>query len=216
MIELLGPKRAVLLAALIIVNLLVAGAYFGVILPMKEEADSRLTSTKNEISRLQTEIQNIKAELQSLKEAMPRYEALEDKGFFLGQDRFFLSRALQDIKNRSQLRGFAFAIQDIREVPSNDAMAANRRLVASKITINQVSSLLDTAFFDFMNIIESYFPSHARIASFSVSKSGDVDSQALERIAKDPGASLVNASLTMDWLTMTDIPPPPAPETGVP
>lgn len=216
MIELLGLKRAILLAVLVVVNLLIVGAYFGMIMPMKEEADMHLMNTRNEISRLQTEIENIKAELRSLKETMPQYEALEAKGFFLNQDRFFLGRTLEELKNRSELRGFSFSISDIREVPNSEAATANRRLIASTIKIDQISSLLDMSFFNFMHIIETYFPAHARIDSFSVAKLTKIDDQTLARIAKQPGASLINASLTMDWLTMTEIPAPPAPATGVP
>lgn len=215
--ELLGFKRAVLLAALVVINLLIAGAYFGLIMPMKEEADMHLTSTRNEIARLQTEIENIKAELRTFKETLPQYEALEAKGFFLNQDRFFLGRTLEDIKNRSQLRGFSFAINDIQEVENSDAATAERQLISSRIKIDRVISLLDIGFFDFIDVIQTYFPSHVRIQSFSLSKLGKIDDQTLARVAKEPAASLINADLEMDWFTIT-APPPPAPAagTGVP
>lgn len=213
MMQLLGFKRAVLLGVLFGVNLLIIASLFLFIMPMKEEADMRLTSAKSEISRLQSGIQNIKAELQSLKETMPQYDALSAKGFFLNQDRFYVSRTLEEMKGRSQLFGFSFVIDNIRDVPSTDATAANRRLVASRIQIDKVSSLFDTGFFDFMNIIETSFPAHVRIQSFQLKKPMKINEDILKRVSAGP-TTLIDASITMDWLSMVEIPPLPVPSAG--
>lgn len=214
MIELLGFKRTVLLGVLALVNLVICAALFLMVMPMREEAETSLNTTRNEISRLQGDIQNIKTELQSLKDTMPQYDALAARGFFLNQDRFYVSRTLEEMKNLSQLSGFAFSIDDLREIKSTEADSAKKKLVASRIKIDKVMSLLDTGFFDFMNIIETAFPVHARIQSFEVRRAGVVDDAAIKRIAETPGMTLITASLTMDWLTMVDPPPPPVP--GVP
>lgn len=215
MIELLGFKRAVLLGVLLLVNAIIGAAFFFMIMPMKEEADRNLASTRSEISRLQNDIQNIKLEMQSLKDTMPQYDALAARGFFLDQDRFYVTRTLEEMKNLSQLSGFAFSIEDLREVKSPEAQKAKKRLIASRIKIDRVISLLDTGFFDFMNVIETSFPAHARIKSFDVKRTGEVNDSVIKRIAEVPGTSLVNASLVMDWLTMVD-PLPPPPKKGVP
>lgn len=208
MIELLGLKRAIILAALFAVNLVVAAAFFLLLMPMKDEADQNLTTIKSQIFQLQTDIQNIKMELQQIKETMPKYDALAGKGFFLDQDRFYISRTLEEVKSRSQLAGFSFAIDDIKEIKSADAAAAKRRLVASRIKIDRVISLLDVGFFDFMNVIESTFPAHVRIQSFQIRKQGSINEDALRRIASGDSSNLIQANLDMDWLTMTEIPSP--------
>lgn len=208
MIELLGLKRAITLGVLLAINLVVAAAFFLLLMPMKSDADQKLATITNEISDTQTKIQNIKIELQQIKETMPKYDALAGKGFFLNQDRFYISRTLEELKNRSQIGGFSFSIDDIKEIQSADAVAAKRRLVASRIKIDRVMSLLDVGFFDFMNVIESTFPSHVRIQSFAVRKQGLINEDALRRIASGEGSNLIQANLEMDWLTMTEMQPP--------
>ncbi len=215
MMELLGVKRAIILGSMVAINVLIVVLLFLLIMPMKDDTQARLDTAKSEISRLQTEIQNIKTEMQTLKETLPQYDALAGKGFFNAQDRFFISRTLEDLKNRSQLFGFSFTIQSLREIANADAATANRRVVASRIQFEKVSSLLDTGFFDFMDKIETTFPQHARIVSFDLKKDVQVSEDVLKRLATTP-VSLITGELVMDWITMTDIPPAPVPGVGGP
>lgn len=209
MIKLLGLKRAMLLGILLAINILLGVAFATWAMPAKAEAEADLNRVKGEISGLQGKINTIKEDLRVLQADLPRYEALLARGFVQPQDRFVIGRSLEEVKNRTSLMGFSFSVGDIVTVPSNDAKLAGKRLISSRISISKVASLLDAHFFDFIQLLETDYPPHARINKFDIKKQTTVNAQMLQGLGQAP-KSLIDANLEVDWLTLDEIPQTPA------
>lgn len=214
MIKLLGFKRALFLAIFLAINVAIAGLYVLVVEPMRSEADTALNAIKAENSTLQGNIQSVKAEMQTLRESMPKYEAFRTRGFYLPQDRFEVGRYLEDLKKNSGVTSFSFDIGNLVDIPSADAAAVQKRIIDSRLKIDQVSAPLDVPFFDLLQAIDETFPMHTRIQSFELRRMGKVDAAMLDSIRQGKG-SAISASVTFDWITMVDLPPATPPAGGM-
>ncbi|TAL35553.1 MAG: hypothetical protein EPN97_07210 [Alphaproteobacteria bacterium] len=200
--KLIGVKRTLILAILLAINLAVAAVFFLQVDPMREDSLRKLSTMNSQIAEQSQKIANIKADLETFKATLPKYELLEKKGFTLNQDRFRMSRDLDDVRMKSSLAGFSFTINDIRKIDNADALAAQMQLIDSRIKIENVVSLLDLNFYDFIDIMQWQFPAHVRVQSFDVMRKDPLNSVALGHIAKGEPVNLISATAFFDWLTI--------------
>ena len=210
MIKLLGFKRTLILGVMIAINALLGLIYLFWASPQTAMLNTQLMGLRSEISNLQTGIQNTKSDMQMLEQNLPTYDNLIRDGFMQEQDRFVMSRALEEIKTKSHVQGFSFSVGDIREIANADAQLAEKRLLHSRIQISNISSPLDINVYDMIRMIETTYPVHARINNFKISRSGDLNQENLGRMANEP-VSLVTSELTFDWFSLGTIP-----QAGVP
>lgn len=200
--KLIGVKRTLLLAILLAINLAIAAVFFLQIYPMRDEAQSKLNAVNSEISEQSGKIASIKADLETFKKTLPDYQALEKKGFTLNQDRFRMSRDLDDVRKKAALAGFSFTINDVKKVDNPDALAAHMQLIDSRIKIDNVVSLLDLNVYDFVDMMGSDFPAHLRVQSLEIVRKDPLNYEALGHIAKKEPVNLISATAQFDWLTM--------------
>lgn len=200
--KLIGIKRLILLAILAGVNAAIAAAYFLWIGPMLTDAQNSLSAVSGEISQLQGKIQNTKSELADYKENLPKYEALKARGFMSGQDRFQISRDLDAVRQSAELGGFSFNISDLRTISSDDATAAQLKVLNSRITLDQVGSMLDKNFYDFAERMGTNFPAHVRLQRMEIKRSLPLNTPTMRRIQQLENVPLLTASTIFDWMTV--------------
>ncbi len=200
--KLIGVKRALILAILFAINLAIAAVFFLQLSPMRDDAQQKLDGINDEIGQTSQKIASIKADLDTFNKTLPQFQALEKKGFTLNQDRFRMSRDLDDVRKRAQLAGFSFTISDIKKVDNPDASAAQMQLIDSRIKIENVVSLLDVNFYDFVDLMQSDFPAHLRVQSFEISRRDALNEAALAHIARKEPVNLISATAQFDWLTV--------------
>ena len=200
--KLIGVKRTLILAILLAINLAIAAVFFLQISPMRDEAQAKLSAVDSEISEQSQKISNIKADLDTFNRTLPDFKALEAKGFTLNQDRFRMSRDLDDVRKKAQLAGFSFTINDIKKIDEPDALAAHMQLIDSRIRIENVVSLLDLNIYDFVDKMTTDFPAHLRVQSFDIQRKDPLNGTALEHIAKHEPVNLLSATAQFDWLTV--------------
>lgn len=215
MIKLLGFKRTLILGIMLGINAILGLVYVLWASPQTEGLNSRLMGLRSEISNLQTGIQTTKSDMQMLEENLPTYDVLIKNGFMQEQDRFVMSRALENIKEKSHVQGFSFSVGDIREIANADAQLAGKRLLHSRIVVSRISSPLDVNVYDMMRLIEADYPTHARIHAFKIRQESSVTQENLSKMAVEP-VSLVNAEVTFDWFSLSDIPQDANAPLGVP
>ena len=213
MIKLLGFRRTLILGIMLAINVLFGLVYMFWASPQTSMLNSQLMGLRSEISNLQTGIQNTKTDMQMLEENLPTYDKLIKDGFMQEQDRFVMSRALEDIKAKSHIQGFSFSVGDIREIANTDAQLAGKRLLHSRVSINSISSPLDINVYDMIRLIENEYPVHSRINSFKISRTGALDQEVINRMAGEP-VSMIMSELVFDWFSLSDIPQTTPP--GVP
>lgn len=209
--KLIGIKRLILLAILAGINAAIAAAYFLWIGPMLGDAQNSLNAISGEISQLQGKIQNTKSEMADYKENLPRYEQLKARGFMSGQDRFQISRDLDAVRKASELGGFSFNISDLRTVASDDATAAQLKVLNSRIKLDQVGSMIDKNFYDFAERMGTTFPAHVRLQKMEVKRSLPLNTPTMRRIQQLENVPLLTASTEFDWVTVVPAAPPADP-----
>lgn len=200
--KLIGVKRALLLAILLAINLAIAAVFFLQIGPMRDDAQHNLDLVNGQISEQSQKIANIKADLATFNKTLPDYQALQKKGFTLDQDRFRMSRDLDDVRQNAQLAGFSFTINDVKKIDNPDAQAANMQLIDSRIKIENVVSLLDLNFYDFVDAMQTDFPAHVRVQSFQIQRKDPLNGDTLLHIARKEPVNLISATAEFDWLTV--------------
>jgi hypothetical protein len=200
--KLIGIKRIIILAILIALNSAIAAAYFLWIEPMRGEAQVKLNATKSEISKLQGKIQNTKVELREYETNLPKYKELEARGFMSSQDRFQITRDLEAVRARAALAGFGFQIADLQTVNNDAAREANMKVLNSRISVDNIGTLLDIDFYEFIDLMLREFPSHVRLQSFAISRKQALNAPTLNKIATEKGnVPLVSSKAVFDWLT---------------
>ena len=138
MIKLLGFKRTLILGVMIAINALLGLIYLFWASPQTAMLNTQLMGLRSEISNLQTGIQNTKSDMQMLEQNLPTYDNLIRDGFMQEQDRFVMSRALEEIKTKSHVQGFSFSVGDIREIANADAQLAEKSLMHTRIQIRNI------------------------------------------------------------------------------
>ncbi len=127
-----------------------------------------------------------------------------------------MSRDLDAIRLAAGLRGFSYNINDIQTVKNADADAASMKLINSRILINNVGLLLDSDFYTFFDLMNDRFPSHLRMHSFMVSRTGPLTEQVLNGLSGPNALPVVVAEASYDWMTLVPLPPvdPNNPQAG--
>ena len=210
--KLIGLKRAIILAVLLLINVLIAAVYFLQVMPMAEESERKLNEVNGQIASTSQIISSIKADLETFKVTLPQYRELEAKGFTLPQDRFRMSRDLDTVRLKAELAGFKFTINDIKRVENADVDATSTmQLIYRRIKVDNVESLLDTNFFAFIDAMQRDFPAHTRFQSMQIRRKDPLNGVALAKIQKREKVDLIIAEAQFDWLTVV---PKATDETG--
>jgi hypothetical protein len=200
--KLIGLKRAIILAVLLAINVAIAAVYFLQVMPMAEESQRKLDEVSGQIASTGQKISSIKADLETFKVTLPQYKELERKGFMLPQDRFRMSRDLDTVRLKAELAGFKFTITDIKRVENPDIDPTSMQLVYRRIRVDNVESLLDINFFNFIDAMQTDFPAHTRFQSFQIRRKDPLNGAALVKIQKREKVDLITAEAQFDWLTV--------------
>jgi len=201
MIKLIGLKRALLLGAILSINLLIAAFYLLGVMPLRDDADASLTAVNGRISKTSSDIQNVKTVLANYTRDYAQYQALGSRGFFDPQDRFQAGHTLDALRTRANLLGYAYKLDSIKTIPNTDADAGNLSLIDTRITLEKISSTLDTNMYALIDSFATDFPQQARIANFSLKRIRDPDEASLKNIAKS-SVAFVEGAMAVDWLTV--------------
>lgn len=201
-VKLLGRQRAILLGILLGINVLVVLLWFFALDPMREEAQTQLNAEEAKVRDLRNKIANTKQEVAYVKENLPAYQGLQDRGFFLDQDRFMIGRLLEDMRKKTELESFSFNIDDLTEIPNADAETAKQRLVKSHITIQKVASVFDSNIYAFLQDIAAVFPETTRIQKFDMKRVKEVNETSLNEIVEGKPVTFIDAGIEFDWITM--------------
>ncbi len=206
MIKLVGFKRMIFFVCMLTLNLAVVGAYFFWIGPMLDEMNGQRDAVNAQITDLRGKIANIKQDKAFVEENLPKYDELKDKGFFQNQDRFTISRIMEDLRVKAGISSFSFSVADVAEIPNTDASAINYKLINSHIKVDKIVSPLDANIYVLAQEMANVFPDYARIQNMNITRSAEVTEATLRDIASGKPVNFVNADLEFDWITMVPKP----------
>lgn len=200
--KLIGGKRLAQLVVLGGINAVLLTVWLLLVMPLKDDSQTELSGIEAQISNLRTSILNIKDEMRFFQENQANYEAMKTSGFFMPQDRFVISRQLEDMRRVFRIIGFSYVIGDNEGVPNTDAQTSKSKLINSRIKFSNMNLYIDTDLYAFLNALNGFLPGYARINDIEIRRTNDFSNETLQKIMDKQPAGFLEATLTVDLLTM--------------
>lgn len=200
--RLIGSGRLAQLVALGGINAVFLAAWLLWAVPMREEAEIGLSTVQGEIAGLRGSILNVKDEMKFFRDNQATYESMKTSGFFDAQDRFEISRRLEEMRRVFRIIGFSYGIGDSETLPSVDAQTAKAKLVNSKVQFSNMNIYVDTDLYAFLSALGGYLPGYARIDQIEIKRSTPFSPEALQKIVNKEPAGLLDATLDVDLLAL--------------
>ncbi len=212
MIKLVGLRRIIIIACIIAMNLVAAGIYFFAVGPMLSEAQSQTQSTQGQISSLNAQIAGAKRAAAFMKANMPKYEQMQQDGFFLTHNRFMLENEINKLREAAGISSFSYNVAAATKVTNRDADSIHYELLGSRISVDHISSPLDANIYMLAQSISKVFPVDTRLQEMKIQRAAKVDSQTLKLLSDGKQVNFVNASVVFEWITL--VPNAPAKKNG--
>jgi len=206
MVKLIGLKRIILLAVLLVTNGALAAAFFLWIEPMRATADRDLNRVRGDISKLRIKISGIKEEMKTLKKHQKYYDGLFEIGFMTPQDPFFLKRKIAEISDKTRVAGYKYRANPVQVIEFPQANKAGYQLYNSRIELKDIKAYTDADIYHLMHLVNTSFPGQTRIQSVSLHLKNKIDEVVLKGLASKKGDNYpINAELSFDWQTLVPI-----------
>lgn len=202
MIAVLGIKRVIVLAVLVALNVVLAGAVYMYLQPENVAKDRELRGLRGQVSTLRGDIDRMQVEFEQLEEQKAEFELLAKDGFFKDQGR----RQAEDIFNEIQKKsGVTKAIASIAAgvlEDNEEAKKAEHKILKSPMEV-RLEAFDDVNIFHYLFLIEHYFPGHVTIDAVKLErKVPEVNETIYRAIATGANPSLVTAHVNLTWRTM--------------
>ena len=110
MIQILGFKRVITLAALLLVNIILAAAVYYFLIPQKDKTEAELRGVKGAIESRRSEIATMQTEYELIQEQKNLFGNLEQSKFFSAQDRVEARRMIESIQATSHILSAKYSI----------------------------------------------------------------------------------------------------------
>lgn len=201
MISVLGAKRLIFLLCLLIINVALAMFVYSYILPEAQVKKRTLNAVRGEVSALRSDIDRMQLDFDQLEEQKDEFEGLTADGFFKDQDRRQAEKILSEIQKSSGVSKARARIQAGMFEDSEEAKKARHRILKSVIEV-ELEAIDDINIFQYLFLLENYFPGHVTIQNVMLERSADVTGTVLRGIASGANPSLVKAKVSMVWSTM--------------
>ena len=218
MIQILGAKRVLTLAILVLANVILAAALYFVFIPQKIKTEQDLRVTKAAVASRRNEIQTMQTEYQQIEEQKSLFGDLEKAQFFSTQDRVEARRMIETIQGTSKVLSAKYAIGAAEVLENEQASAAGHVILHSPLNV-KIDALDDIDIYSFIYWMENAFPGHAAVTGLTLERKLDIDEVTLRQIGNSVPTVLVNASIDFDWSTMVpraNLPQQLGPQPGLP
>lgn len=201
MIAVLGFKRVIILAVLLVVNIVLAAAVYMYFVPEVTLKKRELKGLSGQVSTLRGDIDRMQVEFDQLKVQKTEFEELQSDGFFKNQDRRVAEKVLNQIQKTSGVSNAIASIQAGVIEENEEAKKAGYKILKSPVEI-RLEAVDDTNIFHYLFLIEHYFPGHIAVEEAKIERDADVSSIVLRSIASGGNPPLVKAEVEMVWRTM--------------
>lgn len=201
MIKVLGLKRIIVIAVLIAVNAVFAGALYYILTPEKTNQQQQLSSLRGQVSGLNRDLDNIKVEFEQLEEQREEFGVLKEDGFFKNQDRRQAEKVLNLIQKRSKVSKAQISIGSGKLEENEQAKKAKHKILKSPVAV-RIEAMNDVDVFRYIFLLEKYFPGHIGVKTVKMERGAEVNGTVLRGIAGGQNVPLVTARIEFEWRTM--------------
>ncbi len=201
MINILGIKRIFILLALFVTNAALALIVFYYLTPQIQTDERNMSTMRGEVSTLRADIDLMQVEFDQLAVQKDEFEILSADGFFTEQDRRQAELIFNDIQRKSGVSKAIVSIQPGVFEENEESLKAKHQILNSTIEAN-IEAVDDVNIFNYMFLIENYFPGHVSIEKIELKREANVSATVLRAISAGGNPPLVTAKLEMSWRTM--------------
>lgn len=201
MIAILGLKRVLILLVLVAVTAMLGALVYLYLEPQVTKADRALSSAKSNESKVRNDLADIEDEFARLETQRSEFEQLRASGFFSNQSRRDAEVVFIAAKQASGVNDAIVTVKPGKVVENEEAAKASQVLLESEIEVVLVA-IDDIDILAYVTYLETKFPGHLMINSFSVARKSNISDTILRAIASGVNPGLVEGNLKMTWRTM--------------
>jgi hypothetical protein len=202
MINVIGIRKIILLATLLVMNGLAGAGVYLYFKPSVEKIEKDLRAATSSITNNSTMITKLNQDFKVLQEQKENYTNLVGLGFFKEQDRFLAPKRLEIIREESGLLKARYKFGSARELSNEHANKAEHVVLNSEVRIDGIEAMDDMDIYKFIYLIDNTFTGQVSITSMSFERVRELDNKILHKIALGEDVSLIEGSLVFEWRTM--------------
>lgn len=201
MINIIGIKRVLVLAVLLVVNIALASVIYLYLSPDITKTEKHLRGLRGAMSSVQSDIDKLQIESEQLEEQRDNFEIIKSEGFFGNQVRSDAKSLLSQIQTQSRVISAVASVKSGILEDHPDAIKANHRVLLSPIEI-EVKAFDDGDVYNYIYLAQRMFPGHLSLDGIEIKRNIDVSSPVLRAIASGANPELISASMRFSWRTM--------------
>ena len=199
--NIIGPRRLVMLLSLALLNAALAGAVYFLMIPHNENLQTQLNQVKGQVSTARAETDRLRNEFDEIQKQKEQFEKLGLTGFFTAQDRVLARDRFEAIQKYSRVILASYDIQPATVERSDDLTAAGQVMLSTPVSV-EVDALDDKDFYNFMYLIENAFNGYASINTLEIKRVREIDDIALREIGSGMPTVMIKGKFDFDWKTM--------------
>lgn len=201
MIAILGKKRLIILAALVVINAVIAVQIYASIAPQTQITERDIKTTRSRLGVLYNELDQLQVSFEDLVKKQERFESLKEQGFFGRQSRYEAGRVFEDIQERSKVISAKVTVKGGEVLENEAVIQAGYRILRSMISI-EVEALDDMDIFHYVSLLEHDMPGYIAVQKVTLERVGALDEKTLKAVSDDLSPVLVKALIEVTWTTM--------------
>ncbi len=201
MIDILGPKRVLVLSILSGFSALFLFIVYGSMVPNYEQKSNQLSAIQGQVSNLNFELNEVLRDFDLINAQKDDFQKLKSIGFMEKQKRGEAQEALQKILEETGVLSSKASIGR-GEISDHPKLAETKyKLLKSPVKI-EVAALKDADIYGYLAALKEALPGFIGITEFNVSRLNDVSRETLQAIISNKKPAMVSANITADWITL--------------
>lgn len=201
MIEIIGFKRAIILAALIVTNIALAALLYAYMIPQDTTLTRKYSVLKRQVTSAQSDLDRMQIEFEQLEEQQDLFDALKEDGFFTTQVRSDAKTLFADIRRDSRVISAVANVRPGIVEDNTEARKVKYKILTSLIKV-EIKAFDDADIYHYLELAEKRFPGHLSLDSITLRRSRDIDATLLRSIASGSSPELVSATVHLSWRTL--------------
>lgn len=201
MLKILGRKRIILLAVLLVLAITFGGMWMQYLAPAREEVERNLSSANSALEAKREDIRKLKKEYVLLQNQISQYEKIKSTGFFNDQNRVLAQETLDDFRATSGVLKANYNVLAGEEVKNDRAAGINHMVIKSPVDI-EIESIDDGDFYNFLKLVLEQFPGRNNLEKLTVEKKESLTQDVLKDIGSGKPVPLVKGVIKYNWFSM--------------
>jgi len=204
MVSVLGAKRVLVIVLLLGLLGAVLTAYYGYLVPGKEELGREIRTVKSNIRQKEDDLRVLSQQIETFNSQKDLFAKLERKGLFQDQKRSLARERFEAMQLSSGLVSASYQISPANVDESELAEEAGYDLVQSPISLS-LEGITDLDVYHFLYMLYFALPGHMQIDSFDVRRVENISPEILRDIGGNQRkVVLVEADIDAVWSSLVE------------